>query len=36
MVETMGDETRESAAHVPSEQTLVVVLTLVPIVAMES
>jgi hypothetical protein len=36
MVETMGTETRDVATHVPSEHTVVDVLTLVPIVAMES
>jgi hypothetical protein len=35
-VETMGTETRDVAAHDPSAHTEVDVLTLVPIVAMES
>jgi hypothetical protein len=36
MVETMGTETRDSAAHGPSAHAEVDVLTLVPIVAVES
>jgi hypothetical protein len=36
MVEMTGTETRDVAAHDPSAHTEVDVLTLVPIVAMES